>query len=430
MDNVCGACTGGDTLEGMMSTAGVSDKASILWYLCAFAIPYGIAFRPVCVLRPGLDVVCAPRSPDTETFWAWAAEHYGLESWQVLWYPIAPLERLHVQVLSTARSIAALQNREILLVPYMPTVPSHRWLSFSLLAKGMAVLGGPADAALAKDCLHPVPENGASSVLEGHLRHPVTKALTDIRVPRGFRCETRQHLRDAYAALSKAGLKVAVKPSGGSHGAGVLFDVSEKQIQGLDLAAGVICLEEVLQRDRQPDGPFVLPMIHFVGCNMFGDNVQQVVKDDKEYCGTMHPTDYPEPLLDRLRALACTLAGVFQFQGLWGVDLVLQDGEPFLVDLNVRLCASHVPRIFVSMHAPGQPWKYWQQKLSPELLDPTTLSMHLQRLQLQFTPKAGRGLVSLGRLLEREPDLVQLLAIGVDKADLDGVLDTWNAHVI
>ena len=103
-----------------------------------------------------------------------------------------------------------------------------------------------------KGRLHSPPGDGPRSVPDGYLRHPVTHQLTDVRVPKGFRCRTKRELREAYAALTQAGLAVVLKPSWGNGSHGIEREVSQQRILEYtwDYSEGSVVLEEMLKIDR------------------------------------------------------------------------------------------------------------------------------------------------------------------------------------
>ena len=237
--------------QHMMSTAGVSRKASLVWHgYNRGDDPLLYPSIPMCFLRAGLDVICLPHNPNVRQFWAWAAEHHGYEPWQVVWYALGPEEHISREVLDAVEALALARNLEPLIIPYRQT----KTLALMARAWGLPVFGDVDEGLPRKDCLHPLPENGPASVADEYLHHPVTGAPTDVRVPKGFRCETRQQLQDAYAALARAGVKVVLKPSWGDAGHGIEVGVSNERVQEYtwDYSKGSVVLEEMLDIDRSP----------------------------------------------------------------------------------------------------------------------------------------------------------------------------------
>jgi uncharacterized protein len=58
------------------------------------------------------------------------------------------------------------------------------------------------------------------------------------------------------------------------------------------------------------------------------------------YCGNLHPFSADGALLDRMSAIAGAVTEVFGLVGLNGIDFVLRDGEPYVLEINPRYSAS------------------------------------------------------------------------------------------
>ena len=58
------------------------------------------------------------------------------------------------------------------------------------------------------------------------------------------------------------------------------------------------------------------------------------------YRGNIGPSLVPAPLMSRLRQLGNVLSSAFRLVGLFGVDYIEHDGEPWLVEINPRYTAS------------------------------------------------------------------------------------------
>jgi hypothetical protein len=58
------------------------------------------------------------------------------------------------------------------------------------------------------------------------------------------------------------------------------------------------------------------------------------------YCGSVYPFSADRALLDRLSAIAGAVTGAFGLVGLNGIDFVLREGEPYVLEINPRYCAS------------------------------------------------------------------------------------------
>jgi predicted ATP-grasp superfamily ATP-dependent carboligase len=58
------------------------------------------------------------------------------------------------------------------------------------------------------------------------------------------------------------------------------------------------------------------------------------------YCGSIHPFCPDGGLLERMIAIASAVTRTFGVVGLNGIDFVLRDGEPYVLEINPRYCAS------------------------------------------------------------------------------------------
>ena len=58
------------------------------------------------------------------------------------------------------------------------------------------------------------------------------------------------------------------------------------------------------------------------------------------YRGNIGPSPVPAPLMSRLRQLGNVLCSAFRLVGLFGVDYIQHDDEPWLVEINPRYTAS------------------------------------------------------------------------------------------
>jgi len=58
------------------------------------------------------------------------------------------------------------------------------------------------------------------------------------------------------------------------------------------------------------------------------------------YCGSLYPFSADSHLLDRMTAIASALTGAFRLVGLNGVDFIIRDGEPYVLEINPRYSAS------------------------------------------------------------------------------------------
>jgi len=58
------------------------------------------------------------------------------------------------------------------------------------------------------------------------------------------------------------------------------------------------------------------------------------------YCGSVYPFSADHALLDRMGAIVGAVTEAFGLVGLNGIDFVLREGEPYVLEINPRYCAS------------------------------------------------------------------------------------------
>jgi predicted ATP-grasp superfamily ATP-dependent carboligase len=58
------------------------------------------------------------------------------------------------------------------------------------------------------------------------------------------------------------------------------------------------------------------------------------------YCGSLYPFVADRALRDRMGAIAGAVTAAFGLVGLNGIDFVLREGEPYVLEINPRYCAS------------------------------------------------------------------------------------------
>lgn len=58
------------------------------------------------------------------------------------------------------------------------------------------------------------------------------------------------------------------------------------------------------------------------------------------YCGSVYPLSADRALIDRMSAIAGAVTEAFGLVGLNGIDFVLRDGEPYVLEINPRYSAS------------------------------------------------------------------------------------------
>lgn len=100
-----------------------------------------------------------------------------------------------------------------------------------------------------------------------------------------------------------------------------------------------------------------------------------------QHCGNLGPLSLPHPIIHTLQLAANTIHESFPLRGLFGIDFVLQKGEPVFLEVNPRPTASHthldtaspVPLIDLHLQACGvtvHASHHLNEQLSPAPLDP------------------------------------------------------------
>lgn len=75
-------------------------------------------------------------------------------------------------------------------------------------------------------------------------------------------------------------------------------------------------------------------------CHMLGVTRQLLREGTFQYCGSVGPVDLGGDVNRTLERLGQTLVARFQLRGVFGVDFVFHDGEPYPVEVNPRYTAS------------------------------------------------------------------------------------------
>ena len=443
-DSTGSADTTGSMVDDIVKHAGVSPACTLVWYFARRNFGsqerfLEVSCRPLSILRPGKDLIALPIGfPVVMDLWMWAVERFGYQLWQALWYP-APLQKnpetgaasldigfVHAKVVEAVRTMFRGRLKSVLLIPFQKARGLH-----ALCAKyNIPTFGDTFEGLTIKDCLHPRPWDGASSVPTTYLMHPKTGEQTDVRVPRGFTCVDKDELVAADTALRAAGVAgVVLKPSWSSSGSGIVVNISAEDVASYEwnITKGSIVLEEFLEVDVDPsDGKARWPVVHFLARSRCGEVVEQLIAGTTSYNGTVSPSDINSVVEARVLAVSTTLAEVFGFNGFWGIDLLVHKGEPYLIDLNSgRPNGGHVPKIFVSLHAPNQPFKFWKEKHVASDLTAAKLHGAFIKAGLAFTSKEKRGLI----ILHVFPGVIAtIMAIGRNKKDLAALLAQWDAH--
>jgi len=416
------------------------------------------ACRPLTLLRPNKDIIVLPMgSTIVQDLWAWACDALGYQLWQAVWvpfdfsalpYPTQQREKLYELVVAALRTMplvsatasfaaAAAEAGEALVSstddrPELILVPFRKPKKLLELCEeaGIHVFGDVQDGLLQKDVLHPRPDAmlKGNSPLTGHLLHPESKEPLPIRVPRGFTCFNRTELAWAVEAMEREGLRIVFKPSWGSSGKGILMNFTAADLEKLswDPEKGPVAVEEYIDADRKSDGELLLPVIHCLARSQFGDIVEQLITGTTSYNGTASPCRVEDMVRDKVDRATGLLADTLDMQGFWGVDYLLKDGEPILIDLNSgRPNGGHVPKIFCARFAPGKPFLFWKEKHTPIEARVSSIYSKLIELGLVFNKKERRGITVMSCL---PGGLSSFIAIGDSDEEVAKLRDAWRAN--
>jgi predicted ATP-grasp superfamily ATP-dependent carboligase len=139
-------------------------------------------------------------------------------------------------------------------------------------------------------------------------------------------------VRDRADGLPRDGSWL-LKPRAGSGGAGV---------RPLDPTAEPDPLRHYLQRRVEGTSLGVLALARGGEATLLGVTRQRLGRPDHPYAyaGSLGPWPLPAEVRRRVRRIAGVLASAFELRGLFGIDVVLQGGEPWPVEVNPRYTAS------------------------------------------------------------------------------------------
>lgn len=415
------------------------------------------ACRPLTLLRPNKDIIVLPMgSTVVQDLWAWACDTLGYQLWQAVWvpfdmeslpWPADKRARMYETVVTALRTMplvsatasaamtaaetggtlaAGVEERpEMILVPFRKPKKLVEFCD----AAGIHVFGDLSDGLLQKDVLHPRPsaELKEDSPLVGHLLHPESREPLPIRVPRGFTCFDKDELTWGVVAMKRAGLRVVLKPSWGSSGDGIILDFTEELLKDYtwNPELGPVGIEEFIDADRKSDGSLLLPVIHCLARSQFGDIVEQLITGTTSYNGTASPCKVEDSVRGKVDRATSLLADTLDMQGFWGVDYLLQDGEPVLIDLNSgRPNGGHVPKIFSARFAPGKPFYFWKEKRTPIDTRVHTIYGNLIDRGLAFNKTTKRGITVMSCL---PGGLSSFLAIGDSDEDVAELRRQWSS---
>lgn len=304
------------------------------WYIPARVLP---------LVRPGWDMIVLPGgNHQTARFTRFVCEVVGLKERQILqtsgrdYLLDHGIER---ELLPDLRRI--LSDPEWMILPYSITREFRDWTTgCACFIFGDEV--GFADKYGNKGILHPAPD---MSTPFGEL---VGECVPGINIPRGFTCRNQAELEEAWRMLSEAGAtNLLLKPIFGATGEGILPVRGEADFSGYAFQMGPVVLEERLCASSSCS-------VQFNGAQLFGDITDQRLQDFA-WEGNMVPTHLSRcvqgAVLQSAEQMLAWL-GTKGLSGPGGFDFVIEDGAPYLVDMNLgRFTGAHVPKLFRDLYA-------------------------------------------------------------------------------
>jgi predicted ATP-grasp superfamily ATP-dependent carboligase len=135
------------------------------------------------------------------------------------------------------------------------------------------------------------------------------------------------------------------------------------------------------------------------------------------YCGNVGPVSLPDDLRAGLSALGEAVGRWGGLRGLWGVDFILHDGRPYLVDLNPRYTAA----LEILEHACGS-------ALMASHVAASELSLAESRDEdvLPSRSSSGGRETVTGKAIYFAPHAIVFPPGGPWDADLTGEFDPWR----
>lgn len=410
------------------------DSARRVWCqspLPHYTLPHQRYVQPArCIplLRPGRDLIVLPGNHEpTRQMWEFNRDILGLLDDQVIWtrgliYNMdKDMDALTLVELKRRIDSQSDEHDHWLLVPYAPNIEFDRWAQKLVVSLGdnrVSVFGET------KDWLSKYGDKGLLHRHMDHLDTPseIEKIDGSIVVPRGYVCETNEHLLAARELLSDT--ECCLKPLAGATGVGIVLCPTNDFLREYDFPLGPVNLEEFLELDTDGDGEAVSPAVHYLGSETIGEYMLDQIMSGCEYVGWQR-TVVSQEFIDEAYRVVNSFLTAAKPQGAGGVDFLSVDGKPYLTDINTgRFNGAHAPRLFFEMYAPrGYEFYCTKKQLRPHV-DTTTCWKLLRDAGLAFIP--GRTTEGVYPVLCLHGVKVQLLVIGKDRAGVNRLLCESN----
>ena len=378
---------------------------------------------PLC--RPGRDIIVLPGNHEpTKQAWELYRDVLGLSDDDVVWtsgskynmdddMDALTLHELKRRIRSKTDELA---DDHWLLVPYAPQPNFFRWARPLLIELGdSASWFGETTDWLAK--------YGDKGLLHRHMDSLDTPSVIEtidntICVPRGFVCETTEHLLAARELLGDT--EVIIKPLSGATGVGIELCPTRDRLENYTFSMGAVNLEEMLELDLDPSGEAISPAIHYIGNEFVGDYMLDQIMSGCEYTGWQRTTVNKEFAQEATRSMR-TFLQVAQPTGAGGCDFLSAGGMPFLTDMNTgRFNGAHAPRQFFEMYAPPGSEFYCSKKVMAANINMSQCWELLKQTGLAFVP--GQSTMGVFPILFLHGLKVQMLVIGETVAVIQ---DLW-----
>jgi hypothetical protein len=291
--------------------------------------------RCLPAVRPGIDVVALPKACGLQAHIELYCKAMRLQPWQVCYFAAnTPSEALQEVFAAFPKHWKA---EHVAFYPMYVTEEMQAVadsLGFGLVL-GDAMQHSLGELANAKAWLHPHinPAKRGSSLRDVDLGGCA-------RGPQGYIASSGTELKLAFKTLMNEledGAKLVLKPSWASGGAGVILDVSEKDLESFDfpdVAGHSAILEEMIEGLGELQSP-TLYMIGGEPCGLLGD---QLLRDGGSVnLGNRWPSQQStEKRTQECINIALALQKHWQLTSNWGLDYVIDSNEvPVIVDLNM-----------------------------------------------------------------------------------------------
>lgn len=282
-----------------IETASPFDSARRVW--CQSPLPhytletqrYVQPARCIPLVRPGRDLIVLPGNHQpTRQMWEFNKTILGLDDAQAIWTGGARYnmdQDMCALTLSELKRRITAQTRDCkdcrwLLVPYAPQPEFVRWAAPLIIE----LQGGGIQVTVFGETPEWLHKYGDKGLLHRHMDRldepsAIEKIDPDIVVPRGYVCETVEHLLAARELLGDT--ECCIKPLAGATGVGIVLQPTLEFLQSYEFPLGPVNVEEFLKLDVDEEGEAISPAVHYLGSEMVGDYMLDQIMDGCAYTG-------------------------------------------------------------------------------------------------------------------------------------------------